>query len=356
MSNMASHEDDSGSESEIEVVKTDYTNHPAFQALKGHGTFDLQAKRNLLLPFTSKTTLEACFPQTLLQEGSQTRVFIDDFIALGHTEKSRKQNWKATYTASTILALVSLFHSALQADTVSNKPWRLPRVASSFLDKVQPVINEAVAKNVVESSTQRRKHSSLIKQKEHDRVQDKIKYKQAIAMPWQECPNPSCRHHFTAMVEDNREQIKKQKADYQLKLKEWESKPAKDRGSRPTARYADNIIACYCYQQFCMLDPNGIGCESCSNVGAAILADTFHVRDPATGKNVCTCEVCQCSCDIAFAQKNRSRVAEQMQSELESSMGKYIGWVFCTFIVLKSDTTHSNQMVTAKLPSTTSAI
>lgn len=291
----------------------DLSAHPAYAVLRGYGKLKVEEKRSLLIPFTDRKKRSIdFFPRHMLDYDSPASKLLSRIESTGNDEKQRKSNWSAEVMADYILRLHLLLSDA--ATTTIGKPYRPCKSVLDFMNCVNPIGDEAIAKQ--EAEAKRVNKRSVVKKQHGRRIQDEISFDSAKREK-QECP--SCSHHFCMIVVDNRDEMNIIKEQYKDQLNRWEQSRASNKGKRPPApKYPDSEIACYCFTQQCLVDPNGIGCLSCvaiANEGNLNLLQGIDKQ----GNRVCNCPVCKCSCSIRFARKDRVKVAQEKQRALEGN-------------------------------------
>lgn len=285
----------------------DYTKHPAYAVLKGYGAFDLEGKKNLLVGFVDRKKTDL-FPRWMLDHNSEASVLLSTLVSSGRDDKARKKNWNASFMAEKILQAYLLLQEALT--DVEQKPFRPCAFVKSFVHKVKPVVDEALTKS--ETGKAKKKRSVINKQAASDRVQDRIPFSTKIACK-QACP--ACGHYFNAIVDDKSTEIAAKKEEYKEALAEWERlKGSNKKLTKPKPpKIADTMVACYCFKQHCLLDPEGNGCASCKALDSNTLT-SLHLRDPTTGVTTCQCDVCQCNCSVLFGLSKRHAVAIEAEA------------------------------------------
>lgn len=293
-------------------IDSDLSSHPAYTVLRGYGKFKVDEKRQLLIPFTDRTKPAIdFFPRLMLDHGSPASKLLSDIQYTGNDEKQRKSKWTADVMANYILRLHILYVDAFMM--TEGKPFKPSKAVKQFFDTVDPVVKEAIAKTDAEAK-RTKKRSAQKKQTAGRRIQDEIPFDQGKREK-QECP--ACKHHFTMIVVDNRDAMNLLKQQHKDDMEKYERARPSTRGKKPSApKYPDSEIACYCFNQQCLVDPNGIGCLSCVAIAAEGSLPMLQGMDKQ-GNRVCNCPVCQCDCAVRFARKDRIKIAQETQLSKE---------------------------------------
>lgn len=305
------------SEDEIEVVDAaEY--HPAYKVLKGYGKLSSKDKQKLLAPFAESKHDTDVFPRWMLEPGnSKAASLLANLRHTGQNKELREKNWKTTFMAKTIVDLVTLCDTAANPPDGLKSASRPTKIVQSFLKVVTPIVQEAVAKQETDKGKQKR--SSILKQT-GILVQEGVSFS-TLTPCRQACP--VCGHHYNAIVEDNRDSLAEQRQKYHAELSEWEKTRTKTKEKRPSPpQWIDSRVACFCYQQHCRLDPEGKGCITCESLYGSGSIALVHEQS-SSGKRTCTCEICQCQCNVLFKLSKRNKVAAEEQTKKEVEQGTH---------------------------------
>lgn len=297
-------------------VYDDYSKHPGFAALKGHGSLNAEAKRELLSSLLPCKSIDM-FPCWMLDENSEANAVFKVLKETGINEKSQKQHWNTAFSAKLIMQLYSLFQLARDGgqDKMSVKLHRPCKELKHFIKVVKPIIDAALAR--AEAAKSKRKHSAQTKQAPDALIQERVPFRPEGCLPQ---PCPACNHYFNMVVVDNKATQEAMVKEYNRQMETWNRTRGKNRGPEPKKpRFPDSEIACYCYSQNCMLNPDGKGCISCKSMGEENLS-TIRGEDK-NGLLTCFCEVCLCKCNVFFGRSKRAKVAAEALEKKEGIKG-----------------------------------
>jgi hypothetical protein len=132
---------------------------------------------------------------------------------------------------------------------------------------------------------------------------------------------PSCRFLTTISVVEVEEANKQIIEKHRLEVETWTSKggAASGKAKPKRGKTKSNTMACHASTQNCLLDPEGIGCFLCA---ALCAAGTPPDLQPHGNLLICSCPLCQCTCDLVFYRDQRTALAAELATAKAMAAGE----------------------------------